>query len=299
MPIISRPTGDPQHPNAVKGESVPTLELREVLRIVGERYRIILAVVAFALVLATAYSLLAKPQYRSTVLLQYDPTATDSLEQTRGAGMRPMVANQEMMATQVGLVKSEALARRVAENLNLANNPDYVGQKGSREERLVRAATRVQGAIAVEPLKNALLLRVSVSAPDPQLVAKMASSLAQAFIATSLERRYNSTGYARKFLADQLGRTKIALEESERAVNEYAIRTNLFRTPGQMVDGKSSEGVTISVTDLAAMEEALNQARIKRIAAENAWRAGASDRVPDNIGAIAPLIQQRSQLQAQ
>jgi capsular exopolysaccharide synthesis family protein len=278
---------------------MPTLELREVLRILGERYRIVLAVLAATLLLALAWSLLTTPQYRSTVLLQYDPSATDSLEQNRAPVLRPMVANQEVMATQVGLIRSEALAQRVAETLNLAANADYGGTGGSHEERVTRATRRVLGAIAVEPIKNALLLRVSVSARNPKLAARMASELAQAFIAISLERRYNATGYARKFLADQLAHTRIALEESERAVNDYAIRTNLFRTPGQIVDGKSSEGPTLSVTDLAAMEDALNQARVRRVAAESAWRAGASDRIPDNAGAIGPLIQQRSQLQAQ
>lgn len=275
------------------------LEIHEIVRIIGERYRIIVATGVIGLLCGLALSLLATPLYRASALLEYDPQAVESLENAKPGSGRTIVANQQIIATQIGLLRSEALATRVAEDLNLAADPAYGGTNGSREDRLRRAAAIISGSTTAEAVKDSMLLRVSISSPNPAMAARIAQGMAQGFIASSLERRYNASAYARRFLSDQLARTKTALEESERAVDTYAIRANLFRAPGQIVDGKANEGATLSVTDLAAMEEALNQARVKRIATESAWRNGGGDRPADASSALSPLIVQRSALQAQ
>jgi capsular exopolysaccharide synthesis family protein len=278
---------------------VTSLEIQEILRILRERYRIILACLALGLALMATHSLLSKPRYRATALLQYDPMATEPLEASRTMVLRNAGMNQEMLATQVGLLRSDALAIRVAQAMNLAADPAYGGTTGNREVRIRRAAQHVKAATQVEAIKDSLLLRLSVSAGNPVLSAKLTAATAREFIASSLERRFNSSAYARKFLSDQLARTKQALEQSERRMNDYAIRAKLFRRPGQAVEGRTGEGVTLSAVDLGALQDALNQARVRRIAAETAWQAKATDRVASNAAAIGPLVQQRAQLQAQ
>ncbi|AJP72830.1 GumC family protein [Sphingomonas hengshuiensis] len=297
--MIHAATSNQPQETGVETEAA-SLEIQEILRILREQYRTILACIAGGLLVTGALSLLSAPLYRSSALLQYDPSATEPIEQSRTMMLRSAVMNQEMVATQVGLLRSDALAMRVAERLNLAGQPGYGGTIGSREDRLQRAASRLKGAIQVEAIKSSLLLRVSVSAGNAELSTQLTNALAEEFIASSLERRYSSSSYARKFLSDQLAKTKLALEQSERNVNDYAIQARLFRRPGQAADGKvSDEGVTLSAVDLAALQDALNQARVRRVAAETAWRAGASERPASNEAAISPLIQQRAQLQAQ
>src|SRR3546814_179789 len=114
-----------------------------------------------------------------------------------------------------------------------------------------------------------------------------------------LERKFSSTDYARKFLGSQLAKTQRSLENSESALNQYAINSGLFRSPGQTVDGRSVEGPPISVTDLGAMEAALNEATVKRIVAENAYRHGVRDAQANNNSAISSLVGQRATLQAE
>lgn len=287
-------------PVAAPAAQVPqhnALEIRELLRIVSERWKIIALAAVIGLLLGIVATLVTTPRYRASALLQYDPAATDSIEQANGK-VRQAVANQEMMATQLGLFHSEALARRVAEQLRLADDPAYGGTRGSREERLKRAAKLIAGGIESDSLRNSLLLRVTYSGTDPRMAQRIASAFAQNFIALNLERKYNSSAYARRFLSDQLARTKTALEESEKAVNDYAVGSGLFRTPSQVVDGKTTDGAPLSVGNLAAMEAALNQAQVKRIEAENAWRSGAAGPLPAE-GSLAVLEQQRATLRAE
>lgn len=275
------------------------LQIREVLRIVVERRWIILSCGLAGLLIGVLLALMTTPRYRAFALLDYDPAATQSLEQaTERQAFRPYMANQEMIATQIGLLRSKSLARRVAEDLNLPALPAY-GGRGPLPSRLKRATAIVEASTGAEAVKDSLLIRLSFTSTDPAMAARIANGLAKGFIAANLERRYNSSSYARNFLRDQLDDTKKALEQSERALNGYAISSKLFQSPSQVVDGKPVEGATLSVDDLTALEQALNQARVRRILAESAYRSGAATTQPDNGAAIATLIQERATLQAQ
>ncbi|HVR89981.1 MAG TPA: polysaccharide biosynthesis tyrosine autokinase [Novosphingobium sp.] len=275
-------------------------ELGDVLRIVSERRWIILGSGAIGLLLGIISALMMTPLYRASATLELNPQTNEMIEGAAG-GKQGAVrgANQEMLGTQIGLLKSETLARRVAQNLNLVSAPAYGGAEGTRDARTERAVAIIQANTTVEPAKNSLLIRVDHIATDPVDAAKVANALAQGFIASSLERRYDSSSYARKFLSDQLARTKVALEDSERTVNSYAIDAGLFRTPGTVVDGKTSEGSTLAANDLIALNEALNVARVKRINSEQAYRNSAVDFAADQASNVSTLVDQRTQLQAE
>ncbi len=278
-------------------------ELNSLLRILIERRVIILGIGAVGLILGIIIAMMTTPLYRAAAMIELNSEASQVVDQARSAGSTqysaPRQFGQEQMLTQVGLLKSEALARRVVQDLNLASNPAYGGAAGTRDQRSDRATAIVQGTSSVDPVRNSLLIQVSNISPDPQQAAKVANALVKAFISTSLERRYDSSSYARKFLGDQLGRTKAALEDSERSLNTYAIDSNLFKTPGQVVDGKSTPGGTLAASDLAAMNEALNQARVRRITAEQAYRNARPEFLAEQATNISPIVAQRATLQAE
>jgi polysaccharide biosynthesis transport protein len=276
-------------------------ELRDVFRILAERRNIILGAGALGLVLGIIASLLMTPMYRASALLELN-SSSEFMESVSGAVLTPKQAaraNAEMIGTQIGLLQSESLARRVAQDLNLVSNPEFGGEGGTREQRTKRAVALLRQNTEVNAIKNSMLVQVSFSWPDPQFAARVTNALAQGFIASNLERRYDSSSYARRFLSDQLARTKAALEESERNLNTYAIQSGVFRAPGQVVDGKSQEGATIGVLDLTALNEALNEARVKRIMAEQAWRNADLESSAAQGQNIGDLVRQKATLQAQ
>lgn len=276
-------------------------ELGDVLRILTEQRKLILGVGALGLILGIVASLLMTPLYRATALLEVNNPANDMLANAgaKAPQTQQRLATQELVATQIGLLRSEVLARRVVEDLNLASQPDFGGADGNREGRTKRATAKLMDGTSVEAVKNSLLIQVSQTAKDPAMSAKIANALANGFIASSLERRYDSSSYARKFLSDQLTRTKAALEDSERKLNDYAMRSGVFRTQTVTVEGKTSEGATLAQSDLVALNEALNAAKVRRINAEQAFRNASTAFVADQSTALAPIIAQRSELQAQ
>lgn len=274
-------------------------ELSDVLRVLSERRRIILGVGVVGLVLGILASLLMTPLFRATTLLELNSDTNTVIDQVKGGAVGGRSNGQEQLATQVGLLRSEALARRIVQDLNLSGEPAFGGNEGTRQHRTERAVAVVKGGTTVEAIKQSLLIQVNYSATDPGMAAKVSNALARGFIASSLERRYDSSSYARKFLSDQLARTKTALEDSERNLNSYAIDAGLFKTPGAVVDGKPTQGTTLAVADLGAMNDALNAARVTRINAEQAYRSTSIDFVADQAANVSTLIQQRALLQAQ
>ncbi len=275
-------------------------ELAEILRIFTERRKIIIASTIAGLLLGILATVLMTPRYRAAAMLELSTQADEIMGGTRGGGGAAMVrfGSQEILATQVGLLRSDALARRVAQDLNLAGNPAYSGDQGTRQQRIDRAADVIQANTTVESVKNSLLIQVSYVDNDPQMAAAIANALAKGSIASNLERRYDASSYARKFLSDQLARTKAAIEESERNLSNYSISSNVFNTPGQIVDGKTTEGSTLAAGELAAMQSALNQARVHRIEVEQAFRNGEVGFVADQAANVGAMVEQRTMLQA-
>lgn len=281
---------------------VAGFELGDVLRVLSERRWIILGATVLGLILGIVATLMMTPLYRSTVLLEMNSEGSQVIAGVGAAknqGAVQRAANQELLATQIGLLRSETLTRRVVQDLNLASDPAFGGEQGARQQRFDRAASVVMRNTVVEPVKGSLLIKVIHTSSDRALAAKVANGIADGFIASSLERKYDSSAYARQFLEDQLARTKASLEESERKLNDYAIRSGLFRTPGVVVDGRVAEGATLAASDLAQLSEALNQARVRRINAEQAYRNSGVTFAAEQAAGIADQMRQRADLLAQ
>ncbi len=287
------PSGRPAHADA------GGLELSQILAVLTERYKLILGAGLVGLLLGIAAALLANPQYRATALVQYEPGLTDALEPGKPGQGRVRGNTQEAVSTQIGLIESESLARRVAQDLNLVANPLFGGEAGTLQQRTDRATTIVQGSTSAMPIKGSTLIQITAVSGDPTTAANMANAMARGHISASLERRFDSSAYARKFLSDQLTRTKAALEESERNLANYAINAGIYRSSSKDSQGRDSEGPSLAQTSLSSLNAALKQAEVNRIAAEQRYRESELAFAGDQAASINALVQMRSDLQAQ
>lgn len=276
-------------------------ELGDVLRIFSEHRRILGGAVIAGLLLGVLATLVMTPRYRAEAMMEFNSDADQVLGSSKDSGASAAVryTSDQIISTEVGLLRSEALARRVAEDLNLAAVDEYSGSAGTREARLDRAVRVIQQNSDVEAVRNSLLIKVSVTGKDPVIAAKVANGLANGSITSGIERRYDASSYARRFLNDQLAKTKTALETSERNLNAYSIGAGLFRSPGQVVGGQTVEGTTMAAKDLVAMQDALNDARVRRIEAEQAYRSAGVDFQAEQAASVSALVQQLAMLQAQ
>src|SRR5439155_9278977 len=130
---------------------------------------------------------------------------------------------------------------RTAQELNLANNPQVVAQNVDASRRLRAATGIVAGGLRVIPPQEGTLIKFSYDSPSPQLAALVANGVADSFINTALQRRYEASAYARNFLERQIAKTRGDLERSERELAAYAQAQGIIST-GTGADGKPAVG---------------------------------------------------------
>ena len=282
------------------------LNLANLLRIASEWRWVILGCVALGLAFGLISTLMATPMYRSSATLEMNPPQIEVLGQ--GKGGQPMVANdRDFLATQYGLLRSRSLAERVAQELNLGANPAFVPEGVDRGIGNRIATGRLQGGFDVDPVPQSRLVQISFVSEDPALAARITNSFADNFINSNLERRYESSAYARRFLQGQINRLKGELENTERRLVAYAQQQRLIATPGgsggsggEGAQGGGGGGGSLTSASLGALNAALNQATTRRIAAEERYRQSlAVTQTAEVNERLAPLRNQLSALQSE
>jgi capsular exopolysaccharide synthesis family protein len=278
------------------------LDLPTLLRIIHHWRWLLLSAVGLGLAGAILFSMMTKPVYRARVTLEANPpTVSISDEQTRQQN-NEISNSYDFIATQVGLLGSRAVAERTAQELNLANNPDVVSQDADASARLRAATGVVAGGLQVTAPEEGQLIKFTYDSTSPQLAALVANGVADSFINTALQRRYEASAYARNFLERQINKTRSDLEKSERSVVAYAQQQGIITTTGGSTDKQTGSSDTNSLQgeSLVQLNNALASATARRISAEGAYRqALATGPTSEVNGAVQPLRQEVAKLQSE
>src|SRR5262249_11047545 len=207
---------------------------------------------------------------------------------------------QDYYQTQYKVLQSRALASRVIGLLGLDQHPEFEQAdqsdgwlatiQSSIRERLVQwipmppppapqatedlalesPLTRsFQSRLTVEPVRNARLVKLSFESHYPDLAARVANTLAEAFIAQSLDQKVETTRYATQFLAQQMEEARGKLEWAEAKLNSFLEENDILFLGGPDRTGERQDLVTQQLTVLS---DALLKARTERIARESLVR---------------------------
>jgi capsular exopolysaccharide synthesis family protein len=285
----------PEQQNDGEGSA---LDLATLIGILREWRWLIIASLALGAAAAIVYSLLSTPMYRSSVTIEVNPPNVEvSAEQEREQRAAPQI--YDLVATNVGLLKSRSLALRVAEDLNLGNNKEFVAQEGEPGLRLGTAANKVLGGLSVTTPEMGTLIKFDYVSEDPQVAAQVANGIADAFINQTLQRRYEASAYARNFLERQIAKTRSDLERSERQLVGYAQAQGIIST-GSPDGGQAGDTASPTGGSLIALNTALADATARRVAAEGAYRASRSSGPTMDVNtSTQELRNQRATLQSQ
>jgi capsular exopolysaccharide synthesis family protein len=247
------------------------LDLQTLLRILKEHRKLILAAVVVGLIGGLIATLLTTKMYRADVTLEVNPPKVEILNGEKGGDM-PASSGWDFIATQVGLLKSRALAERVAQDLNLASDPALVGTGGTPATRLRSAAGIVAGGLTAEMPEDGQLIRYSYVSASPELAARVANGVADGFINSSLQRRFDASNYARNFLLQQINKTRAELEKSERQLVAYAQAQGIINTGSGAAGSTTTDASSLQGGSLVALNSALAEATARRVVAEGAYR---------------------------
>lgn len=300
-----------------QGSDQPIIDLASYWRLALKYRFLIIGCFLGALVLGATLTLLMTPIYTAQATLQIDREAARVLDTEDVAPRENMMGGEEFFQTQYGLLRSRSLAERVIESLGLASSnealeamgveaPEASGTAAAQASRRRAAALEtLQGNLSVSPVRGSRLVAVGYDNPNPVVAARIANGFAENFIQSNLDRKFESSSYAREFLEERIAQTKERLESAERQLVAYASNQQIInvREPSE---GAASGGATESLTsnNLVAINSALAQTRAERVAAEERWRsARTSDlmTLPEVLQnpSIQRLTEQRALLDAE
>lgn len=284
-------------------------------RLLMKRRLLIGAVLLAGVLIALALTLLATPIYTASTTLQIDREGTRVLDSEDVTPLESIVAGEEFFQTQYGLLRSRSLAERVVDSLGLASSDAFLEAMGStpperrdrpaaefarlRREAVIRT---VMANFSVTPVRGSRLVELSFDSPDASLSASVANGFAENYIQESLERRFNSSSFARDFLEEQIGQTKARLEETERELVQYAQDQEIINVTEASESGGQAQ--SLAGTNLSALNASLAAAQAARISAEQRWRQARSARLlslPEVMQnpTVQALTQDRARLDAQ
>lgn len=300
-----------------QSDDQPTVDLTAYWRLALKYRFLIIGCFLAALVVGATLTLLMTPVYTAQATLQIDREAARVFDSEDVTPTENMAQGEEFFQTQYGLLRSRSLAERVIESLGLASSnealaamgveaPDASGTAASQATRRKAAALRaLQNNLSVSPVRGSRLVAVGYDNPNPVVAARIANGFAENFIQSNLDRKFESSSYAREFLEERIAQTKERLEAAERQLVAYAANQQIINV-GEPSEGAAGGGATESLTsnNLVAINNALARTRAERVAAEERWRsARTSDlmTLPEVLQnpSIQRLTEQRAVLDAE
>jgi capsular exopolysaccharide synthesis family protein len=151
--------------------------------------------------------------------------------------------------------------------------------------------------------RNSRVVPVSFDNHNPALAAKIANSYVENLIAGNLQRHFDTSRYSKEFLQNQLEVTKARLEQSERALLDYARSVGLVDPNAGVGESTTNSVQSLTTSNLVDLNQSLAVAQSARIQAEGRWRQAQSTptmNLPEVLSnpAILQMTQKRAELES-
>ncbi len=253
------------------------MELVRLLRIVWSHKLLIAAITIACAALGLGIAAIQTPMYRSHAtiellginqnflnLREVDPHASSSGES----------AGDAYISTEIELLRSEGLVRKVVEKLGLVSRANQRASGGSPVKAVfhlgghpvVSTNALVQKALAnlqVEQVKASNLLEITYTDPDPKTAADFVNALIEEAIQTNSDDRWNLSERVGALLNRQVQLLQQRMEKAANELQAYSRESGLIFT-----DEKNN----MADAHLSELETELAQAQNDRIQRESQYK---------------------------
>lgn len=306
-------------------------DIHEAINFLWRQWKFIGGITGIAILVATIYIVRQTPLYTATAQLLLDPRKEKAAGQD--AILTDAVLDLPAVESQIAIIKSSSLLKRVVVRERLANDPEFGSAVGSdllsslksfftrsaepqahsdaSNTHLSSSLTDVPSELiaTIENLKYLLqvsrsgqsyVLNVSLASADPVKAARLTNAIADAYVVDKFDARFDAAKRASAWLSDRLVELRQQLRESEEAVARFRADNNLVGT---------SQGASLSQEQLGQLNTRLVQARAETAEKKARFEllqkiesgGGNVSALPDMMtsGAIAELRKQEADLSRQ
>ena len=281
-----------QRPAELYSQDDDEIDLRHLWHVVRQSWGGILGLCIVVSLLTVLWVMRIDPVYQAstTIMIESQEAKTVSIEEVYGQppGIR------EYFLTQFEIIRNRDVAERVADELDLWNNPLFAPPSAAEsktsptldvrnwlssfyaapadtnaaavdDQERSRAAVinRFMSQLSVEPVEFTQLVVVSFESTDRKLAAEIVNTLARVYIQSQLDAKLQSTQAAGSWLTGRLQDLKAKLDASQQELQTYRDREEILDMSG---------GQTVDAQELNELTTRLGEARQARVGAENIYR---------------------------
>jgi capsular exopolysaccharide synthesis family protein len=265
----------------IEEDDEPAVDLRAAWTTIYRHRFVVAAIIGVMLLIGIASILLMPRKYTADASIQIDQQVAKVLgtEDTE-----PQVVGSDadrFLQTQVDVLNSRAMAKRVSDSLGLAANDNFLKRmtgasqielKPGGESLADLVADVLQRNLSIDLRRNSRVVRIIFVSRDPVLAAEIANSYASNYIEANIQRKFSTSSYSRRFLQNQLGLAKTRLEGSERALIAYARSAQLIdASSGANRDERTTGPRSLVTANLVQLNADAATSEATRLRTREAW----------------------------
>jgi polysaccharide biosynthesis transport protein len=208
-----------------------------------------------ALALGLVFIAVAPRQYTAATQILIDPT--DLLAVGNGATPSTPLSDAGLLQveSQVRVLGSDAVLRRVITALSLDQDREFAGSRsplralgedilaaiGLRrddisEDRTLAALTELKRHVVVKRDERTYVVEVDVTTCDPEKSARIANAIADAYLAEQTQIRADAARQVSQSLSGRLKDLRDRVREAEEKIEDYKARNNMIGANGLLVN---------------------------------------------------------------
>ncbi|HKA38137.1 MAG TPA: GNVR domain-containing protein [Burkholderiales bacterium] len=285
----------------------------QFLTVLRARSALILMVLIIALGAGVGVTLLLPKRYDATAIVVVDQAAAASSSAGTNA---PAARMEDVMSTHLDIIASPAVALRVTEMLDLANNPDVgallaesrllslvwrpisqllaLAEEGSEEEELDLKdwmINRLLRNLEVRAKRDSQLIRITYSGPDGEFSATVANAFVKSYLEIIRRLQADPAKENARQFDEQIKGLKQALEQSEAKLAKFQQAKGIIATDERM-DLENTRLSEMSAQLAVAQSQSYeSQARQRQL---REFLAGGKGEAPSEVSS-SPVVQQLKQ----
>jgi len=245
--------------------------------ILRARWKVALAVALLGSAAILGGGLMLPKRYMAETALMVDIRSPDPIS----ALLSPSMIAPSTMGTQVDIITSDRVARKVVKMLRLDESPpvrrmwtEATEGRGKLDDWL---ADLMQKGLKVTPSRDSNIIRIAYQGADPAFVTSVVNAYAQAYIETAIELKVEPARQYSRWFGDQSKVLRENVEKAQARLSAFQQQQGLVTTDESM-DYETARLNELS-SRLTAAQSDTRDAQIKQRSG-----SGTSDTLPEVMG---------------
>lgn len=276
------------------------IDLMKIFSVARRQWKLLLIGLVVGAAIGFAYVATTTPVYTARIDISLDTPEAANTRNLSGI-QESVVLDEGQITTEIEVIQSEAISRKVVEELNLTENALFLANRETGTSRLIsglrniaaplvnvlrpqpeddgllplseedraaarlaEAVTKLQGNMAVSRVRGSRILQVSYTAMSPSLAARIANGIADVYINDQLEAKYDANERATNWLRDRAEQLRAQSNALDSSVEQFKQENGLIGISGSSNVGTELERVAQQVSNAQADLLAL-EARLERL----------------------------------